>query len=272
METVKGVAGVAQNRRCRRCEMIRMLLVATTLMIFAALFSVAHAGDSWWQKGTEVLKQIATPAATQGTGLGQAEIAAGLKEALSVGTERVVSQLGQTDGFNSDPAIHIPLPESLARVQSTLNTVGMGGMMNDLELKLNRAAEEATPHAKELFINAISQMTLDDVTGIYNGPEDAATQYFRGKMSDPLREKMRPIVENSLAQVGAVQTYDNVMSQYRQIPFVPDVKADLQNHVLDRGLDGIFHYVAQEEAAIRSDPAARTTELLQKVFGAKGAQ
>jgi len=199
--------------------------------------------------------------------LGSDEIASGLKEALRVGTERVVARLGATDGFNADPAVHVPLPDGFQKVRSALRGVGMSGMLDDLELKLNRAAEEATPRAQALFVDAISQMTLDDARAVYEGPEDAATRYFESRMSAPLREEMRPVVDASLAEVGAVRSYDDVMSRYRQIPFVPDVKADLTDHVLDRGIEGIFHYLAREEAAIRADPAKRTTQLLRKVFG-----
>lgn len=194
------------------------------------------------------------------------EIADGLKEALRVGTQRVTGQLGQTDGFNADPAIRISLPQNLQRVQKALGAVGMSGMMDDLEVKLNRAAEVATPKAKALFWEAIRQMTLDDVRAIYNGPTDAATRYFQGKMSRPLAREMSPVVEDSLSRVGAVQTYDKAIGRYQQLPFVPDVKADLTRYVVEKGMDGIFHYLAKEEAAIRANPAARTTELLKKVF------
>ena len=110
-------------------------------------------------------------------------------------------------------------------------------------------------------------MTLDDARRIYDGPDDAATQYFKGTMSKPLRKRMRPIVSDNLDQVGAVRSYDAMMDEYRAIPFVPDVKSDLTSYVVRKGLDGIFFYVAEEERKIRRDPAARTTELLRKVFG-----
>jgi hypothetical protein len=111
-------------------------------------------------------------------------------------------------------------------------------------------------------------MSFEDVMNIYNGPDDAATRYFQEKMTPALAGEMKPIVEESLAEVGAVQSYDNVMGQYRAIPFVPDVKADLTTYVIEKGMDGIFHYLAVEEAAIRQNPVKRTTELLQRVFGA----
>lgn len=195
------------------------------------------------------------------------QIGSGLKQALTVGTRRVVRQLGTTDGFNADPAIRIPLPDSLASVQSALGAVGMSSMFDDLELRLNRAAEVATPKAKRLFVDAIRQMTLDDVQAIYTGPDDAATQYFRGKMSDPLAAEMSPVVDESLGEVGAVQTYDAIMEQYNALPFVPPVDSDLTGYVVNKGMDGIFYYLAKEEAAIRNDPVARTTDLLKQVFG-----
>ncbi len=179
-----------------------------------------------------------------------------------------MDRLGAVDGFNADPSVHIPLPRSLADVRTTLDRVGMAGYLDDLELRLNRAAEAAAPEAKELFWQAIGEMTFDDVQKIYNGPDDAATRYFQDKMTPPLAERMQPIVDRSLADVGAIQSYDAMMAEYETLPFVPDAKADLTDYVVDKGMDGIFHYVAIEEAAIRNDPAARTTELLQKVFGA----
>jgi hypothetical protein len=231
------------------------------------LFGATNVQSSWWQKGTDILKGSGT-GQTQDT-LTTEEIGAGLKDALLVGSENVVSQLGSLNGFNLDPAIHIPLPEQFSTVKSVLGKVGMTSLLDDLELKLNRAAETATPKAKALFGQAISEMTFEDVMNIYNGPEDAATRYFQDKMTPPLAKEMQPVVEQSLAEVGAVQAYDNVMGEYRSIPFVPDVRADMTTYVVEKGMDGIFYYMAKEEAAIRQNPAKRTTGLLQRVFGAK---
>lgn len=225
------------------------------------------AEGNWLQKGSDLLKGLGG-GSTQ-SALTTPEIGDGLKEALKVGTETVVGQLGQVDGFNADPSIHIPLPESLETVNSVLRKVGMSSMLDDLETRLNRAAEEATPKAKEIFWQAIQEMTMDDVKAIYNGPEDSATRYFQSKMSPALALEMKPVVDKSLAEVGAVKAYDNVMGSYRSMPFVPDAKADLSEYVVDKGMDGIFYYLAKEEAAIRQNPAKRTTELLKKVFGAQ---
>ena len=243
-----------------------LLSLAIAVLTLFLIVGPPQAESSWWQKGLDLLK---SPESTTGNGLTSEEIGRGLKDALRVGSETVVTQLGRTDGFNGDPAIHIPLPQQLATVRKWLGKVGMASHLDDLELRLNRAAEAATPKAKKLFFQAISEMTFDDVMQIYNGPEDAATRYFQKKMTTPLAGEMRPIVSDSLSDVGAVKSYENIMKEYRAIPFAPDVKADLTDYVVGKGIDGIFHYIAIEEAAIRKNPAKRTTELLQKVFGAK---
>jgi hypothetical protein len=219
-----------------------------------------------WMDTLKSITNVEEPGVTS-SALSVAEMGLGLKDALKVGTERVVGMLGTADGFNGNPDVHIPLPGSLRKVQSALKTVGMSSLVDDVELRLNRAAESAVPKAKALFWDAITGMTLEDVNGIFNGPPDAATRYFQGKMSAPLAAEMTPVVDDAMAQVGAVAAYDTMMGQYKTIPFVPDVKADLTNHVITRAMDGLFLYLAKEEAAIRQDPAKRSTDLLRKVFG-----
>lgn len=204
---------------------------------------------------------------TLGAGLDTGEIVRGLKEALDIGTERAVGTVGVMDGFNADPAIHIPLPDSLSKVQSALKTVGMSGMADELELKLNRAAEEASSQATEIFWASIENMSIEDAQGILNGPDDAATQYLRRTTGGQLKDSMRPVVDSSLSEVGAIQSYDAMMGEYESIPFVPDAKADITDYALEKTMDGLFYYVAQEEAAIRNNPVERSTELLKKVFG-----
>ena len=244
-----------------------IMIIGMFFITISLIFGAAEAGNNWLEKGKDLLK---THGGTSGqSGLTVEEIGAGLKDALRVGSENVVSRLGRVDGFNTDSAVHIPLPKQLDTVKSVLDKVGMSDLLKDLELKLNRAAEVATPKAKKLFSQAITEMSFEDVKSIYEGPEDAATQYFRSKMSPSLAKEMEPVVNKSLSEVGAVQAYDNVMKEYRSVPFVPDVKADLKDHVVEKGMDGIFYYMAKEEAAIRTNPAKRTTDLLKRVFGAK---
>lgn len=243
--------------------MQKTIINSALLLILLICTSSIQAG--WFDKIKDVLGTDSN--GSSGSALTDTDIAGALKDALTVGSENVVSQLSAPGGFNADPKIHIPLPESLVTVQETMNKFGMGSALNNLELKLNEAAEVATEKAKPLFIDAIKQLTWDDVKNILNGPDDAATQYFKGKMSTPLSAEMKPVVENSLNQVGAIKSYDNVMGKYKSLPLVPDVQADLTQHVLDKGVDGIFYYLALEEGKIRNDPAKRTTELLKKVFG-----
>ena len=235
-----------------------MLLVLVIISISSdALFA------GWLDK----LKAKVDGSETKEQVLSTDEVGNGLKEALRVGTETVVANLGKTDGFNLDEMIHIPLPSQLTKVKSVLGKIGMDSMLTDLELRLNRAAEIATPKAQQLFVQAINEMTLDDVMDIYNGPDDSATQYFRAKMSAPLAAEMKPVVDESLADVGAVKVYDDMMERYYAMPFVPEVDVDLSDYVVEKGLDGIFYYLAREEAAIRENPAKRTTDLLKRVFG-----
>ncbi len=237
-------------------------------MMLSCAVAAPGAAQGFLDRGKELLKGLGSGETSSGvSSLTSGEIATGLREALKVGSERVVASLGAADGFNKAPDVHIPLPENLKKVQSMLGRIGMSGLADDLELRLNRAAEAAVPKARTLFVDAISAMTIDDAKNILNGPKDSATQYFRGKMSTPLAGEMKPIVNDQLSQVGAVAAYDRMMGQYKTIPFVPDVKANLTDYVLGKAVDGVFLYLAREEAAIRENPAKRTTEILKKVFG-----
>lgn len=243
--------------------------ITFSILLQLVLLQTASARMNWLKSGQELLGTVTASPQNQASSLSGSEIASGLKDALRVGTETVVGQLGQTDGFNADPAIHIPLPASLQQVKTALATIGMSTMVDDLELKLNRAAEEATVPAKAIFWDSIEAMTLDDVQDIYNGPDDAATRYFESRMSEPLAAAMQPFVAEALNQSGAILAYGAVMGQYDSLPFLPDVKSNLNSYVVSKGMEGIFHYLAIEEAAIRKEPVKRTTEILQKVFGAQ---
>ncbi|MFK8067172.1 MAG: DUF4197 domain-containing protein [Gammaproteobacteria bacterium] len=239
----------------------------SVVFLFILTLSFSHmARSDWLDVGKEWLEETTSSKSTTGA-LSTFDMAAGLKEALTIGSGSVVNQLGKSGGFNNDPSIHIPLPGSLDKVKSVLGKVGMGGMLEDLETKMNMAAEVATPKAKRLFTDAIKAMTLDDVKKIFNGPDDSATRYFQSKMSAPLAKEMNPIVQKSLSDVGAVKSYDATMEQYEALPLVPDAKANMTEYVVEKAMDGIFHYLALEEAAIRENPAKRTTDLLKKVFG-----
>ena len=238
----------------------RNFLWAFSMVGLALVFTSGTVSAGW-------LNKLKDSFSKPDQGISTEQAGSGLKEALRVGTDTVVGNLGQPGGFDLDPQIHIPLPNQLDKVRKILGSIGMDSMLVDLETSLNEAAEIATPKAKQLFIDAINDMTLEDVMAIYKGPDDAATQYFRSKMSAPLALEMKPVVDSSLEDVGALQLYDGVMQQYEEVPFAPKVNLDMSDYVVEKGLDGIFYYLAKEEAAIRNNPAKRTTDLLKSVFG-----
>lgn len=261
----------------------KLSLCSLTLCAFiSAPLINAHA--SWLDTGVDLLKNLdtATSSTTEASSttttsttkdvsipsnLSSSEISKAFKEALNMGTDAVTKQLSAQDGFNGDKRIHIPLPAELETMRTLLDKVGMAQVADDLEVTLNRAAEAAVPKAKDLFVNAISEMSFEDVMSLYNGADDSATTYFQSKMQDSLKVEMQPVIDEALSQVGALQLYDSMVAEYKTMPFVPDVKSDLNNHVLDKGIDGIFYYLAQQEIAIRENPQAQTTALLKKVFG-----
>lgn len=249
-----------------RRDMLRLLSLCalTGGVVGAGWVHPATAQSDWLGKAKSLLGGIA---GDKGGALGTAEIAAGLREALQVGSGRVIDRVGAVGGFFADNAIRIPLPGVLQDVRDVMAKVGMSGMADDLHERMNHAAEVASGKARPLFVDAIKAMTMKDAMEIYEGPKDAATRYFQRQMTPGLKTEMRPVVDGALAETGAVRSYDNMMGRYRDIPFVPDVKADLVNHTVDGGLKGVFHYLAKEEASIRSNPAARTTDLLRRVFG-----
>ncbi len=194
----------------------------------------AAAQDSWWDKAGKLWDQYGGGAKELSVG----EIAQGLKEALRVGTGSVVGQLGRLDGVITDPTAHLPLPDVLKQAQQVAGIVGLSGLLDDLELRLNRAAETATPKAKAIFWDAISAMTIDDAMGIYNGPEDAATQYFKGNMTEPLTTTFRPVVEHSLAEAGAIRSFDQFMTGYSASPLLPALGANMKGRLVDHVIGG----------------------------------
>ena len=201
------------------------------------------------------------------TALSETEITAGLKEALTVGSGRVVTQLAAIDGYFSDDLIRIPLPEDLQKVQNNLAKVGLSGPLDDLELKINRAAEAAAPTAKQFVVDAVTSMTIDDALGILNGGDTAATDYLKSRTADKLITAFSPYMDNALSDSGAVTAMESIGRKYLPSSMVTELRNDLVNHATDRAMDGMFYYLAQEEKAIREDPVKRTTELLRRVFG-----
>jgi len=204
--------------------------------------------------------------AQQGDALDENTVVAGLKEALTLGSERAVASTSAKDGFWSNEKIKIPLPAELNTAFSTLRSIGFGSQVDALELGMNRAAEQASVEAKPVLVDAVKGMSLSDAMGILRGGDTAATDYFRAQTSAPLKEKFLPIIQDKMGEVGLYQQYNKLMDAYTALPLTKESGFNLDNYVADKGLDGLFTMLGQEEQAIRANPAARTTALLQKVF------
>ena len=201
-------------------------------------------------------------------GQSDTKAAAGLKEALQIGTDHAVDLTGTTDGFFKNQAIKILLPDKLRAVGQGLRMAGMGSQVDDFELSMNRAAEKAAPAARGIFKDALTQMTFDDARKILLGGNTAATDYFKAKTSDKLAARFRPIVESAMADTGVVKQFKQLTAGAPSLPFLGTGQGfDITSYVVGKTLDGLFYMVGQEKKKIRTDPAAQLTPLLKQVFG-----
>jgi uncharacterized protein YidB (DUF937 family) len=191
----------------------------------------------------------------------------GLKEALSVGTGNAVSLLSKDGGYAGSELTKILMPEKIQNVADMLKKVGMGSQVDTFVATMNQAAEKAAPQAKEYFMGAIKEMTFEDAKGILNGGDTAATEYLNSKTRDKIAAAFKPTVSSSLDQVGATKSYKTMMQSFTSIPFMSAQSLDLDNYVTDQAMKGLFLRVGEEEAKIRTNPAARVTGLLEQVFG-----
>lgn len=197
------------------------------------------------------------------------EVAQGLKEALVVGISKGSDLVSQADGYLKNPEIKIPFPPDVQRVEERLRQIGLGSEVDKFVTALNRGAEMAAREAKPIFVEAIRSMTIEDAWAILRGEDDAATQYLKRTTSGLLKEKFKPVVQRSLNEVNATRYYGDIVSRYNQIPLVQKVNPDLDDYATDKAIEGLFLMIAREEKSIRENPAARTTELLRRVFGAR---
>ena len=200
------------------------------------------------------------------SGLPDTKIASGLKEALQVGTENAVGLTGKLDGYFANQAIKILMPDRLRSFERGLRTVGYGPQIDEFVLSMNRAAERAAPFARQIFVGAITDMSFDDARKILAGPDTAATQYFQEKTTDRLTAAFSPVIDRALDEVGVTRQYKELVGRFEAIPFVRMESFDLNHYVTGKGLDGLFHVVAEQEKQIRANPLARTTDLLKEVF------
>ncbi|MFG6687120.1 DUF4197 domain-containing protein [Mariniflexile sp. HNIBRBA6329] len=203
----------------------------------------------------------------QGTiGIGNDEIASGLRQALDFGIEKQVSKLTQTDGFYKNELVKILLPAELQKVDKGLRDIGLSKLADEGLKVLNRAAEDAVKEATPIFVDAVKGITFADAKNILIGNDDAATQYLNGKTQTALYAKFNPVIKNSFSKVGADEIWNNLISKYNSIPFTTDVNPDLTDYVTNEALKGVFTMIAVEEKEIRNNIGSRTTDLLRKVF------
>ncbi|WP_242203755.1 DUF4197 domain-containing protein [Aestuariivivens insulae] len=202
----------------------------------------------------------------QGGGLSQADIAAGLRQALDFGIDKQVTKLIQTDGFYKNELVKILLPEELRKVDKGLRDIGLGKLADEGLKVLNRAAEDAVKEATPIFVDAVKGITFADAKQILLGNDDAATQYLTSKTQTALYDKFHPVIKNSFSKVGADTIWANLINKYNNIPFTSNVNPDLTDYVTGEALEGVYTMIAVEEKEIRTKFASRTTDLLRKVF------
>jgi hypothetical protein len=240
------------------------LLIGTLL---GTLPATSQADWLEWVKKQATELQVVPPAATTAA-LSEEEVVRGLKEALATGTRRAVSQLGKEGGYLDNAKVRIPMPESLAYVDRSLRAIGQGKLADEFTTTLNRAAERAVPEAAGIFADSISKMTLQDAAGILKGPDDAATQYFRRSGEAKLTERFLPMVREATDKAGVTASYKRLVQQLGPFAqYMGQDAGDLDAYVTRKAMDGLFLMIAEEEKRIRTDPLARGTELLKKVFG-----
>src|SRR5579862_2349941 len=203
----------------------------------------------------------------KGTSLSNDDIVSGLKQALTLGAQKSADRLSAVDGFFKDAAVKILLPPEAQKVEKTLRNLGMGQMVDNAILSLNRAAEDASKSAAPIFINAVRNMSIGDALGILRGPDTAATSYLKKGTTPQLTVAFKPVIDASLKKTDATKYWKDLFETYNKVPFVKKINPDLTSYATQKAIEGIFYYVAVEEKNIRKNPAAQATDLLKKVFG-----
>jgi hypothetical protein len=242
--------------------MKNLLLVAAIGAIVITSCDVNKALDQV-NKGLNTVNTGTTP------GLTGTEIANALKDALMQGTNKSTAAASKVDGFNKNPKIHIPFPPAVQNVKDWAVKFGLQSQVDKFEETLNRAAEEASKDAAPIFIDAVKTMTINDALGILKGTDTAATHYLRVHCTSPLSVKFKPTVHNATEKVQLTKYWNPITTAWNKVPGHSPVNPDLDQYVCDRGIDGLFKLIGDEEANIRVNPMARATDVMKKVFGSK---
>jgi Protein of unknown function (DUF4197) len=215
----------------------------------------------------QILKDAKNLLNPKNKGITEKDAADGIKEALVNGTGKSVTTVSALDGYWGNPEIKIPFPSEAKEMESKLRAMGMGKKVDEFNVSMNRAAEKAATEAKDIFIAAIKNMTVRDAINIVKGTDNAATMYLKNNTSPELISKFKPVIKTSLDDVNATKYWSDLINAYNKIPFIKKINPDLPQYVTQKAIDGLFIMIAKEELKIRKDPAARTSELLKKVFG-----
>jgi Protein of unknown function (DUF4197) len=215
----------------------------------------------------DVINQAAG-AAGAATGISNAEAGSGIKEALAQGIVKSVLQLNTTDGFFKDAIYKVLLPPDAKKIENTLRSLGFNSMVDKAILQINRGAEDAAGYAKPIFVDAIKSMTLNDAIGLIRNGDTSATHFFREKTTDKLMAAFAPVIKSSLDKTDATKYYSEMVTKYNNLPITfKKVNPDLKGYVTERATNALFNLIAKEEVNIRTNLAARTSDLLKKVFG-----
>jgi Protein of unknown function (DUF4197) len=241
-----------------------MKTLVTLLLLVSGFTTMGQTSDLF---GT--IKKTVNGAKGSSSSLSSTDIVAGLKQALTIGSEKSADRLSAVNGFLGNKAVEILMPEQAQKVEKTLRNMGMGKLVDDAIASMNHAAEDASKSAAPIFVNAIKNMTVTDGVNILKGPDTAATSYLRHSATPELTKAYAPVIDSALQKTGATKYWKDVFDTYNKIPLVTKVDPDLSSYVTQKAINGIFYYVAQEEIQIRKDPAAQVTDLLKKVFGGK---
>ncbi len=255
--------------------MKRLLSLLVTAACFVALSSALLCAADFFGDAQKLgLPQLPAPGGSPagkatGAGLDDGTVVSGLKDALSTGTKNAVGLVSKPNGYFNNPAIKIPLPDNVQKAADLVGKLGGQKQVDAFVLSMNRAAEKAAPKAASYFVNAIKEMNVEDARKILSGGDTAATDYFKSKTSAKLYDEFKPFISASMNEVGVAHSYNALMDKVPAVPFAKPQSLDLDHYVTTKALDGLFTMVGQEEQKIRTNPAARTTDLLKKVFGGK---
>ena len=231
------------------------------LFIFLAFIgSCSVSNAQFWKKAAQTIS-------SDSKNISNEDAVAGIKEALTQGTNKSVDLVSAVDGYLGNPEIKIPFPPEAKTVEEKLRLIGLGSEVDKVVVSINRAAEDAATEVKPIFISAIKNMSISDALDIVRGDKHAATSYLQRKTTKDISIKIKPLIENSLEKVDATKYWDDIIHTYNNIPFVKKMNPDLSEYVTEKAIEGMFVMIAKEEEKIRKDPLARTSEILELVFG-----